>query len=42
MYDIAHDAHKDSLKHFPLWLAIVSLTDQYVRSRCRTRRTPPG
>ena len=34
MYDIAHDAHKDSLeKHFPLWLAIVSLTDQYVHQR---------
>ena len=34
MYDIAHDTHKDSLeKHFPLWLAIVSLTDQYVHQR---------
>jgi cell division control protein 45 len=34
MYDIAHDAHKDSLeKHFPLWLAIVSLTDQYAHQR---------
>ena len=34
MYDIAHDTHKDSLeKHFPLWLAIVSLTDQYAHQR---------
>ncbi|EEH55244.1 uncharacterized protein MICPUCDRAFT_60340 [Micromonas pusilla CCMP1545] len=34
MYDIAHDTHKDALdKHFPLWLAIVSLTDQYVHQR---------
>ena len=34
MYDIAHDTHKDSLeKHLPLWLAIVSLTDQYVHQR---------
>jgi cell division control protein 45 len=34
MYDIAHDTHKDSLdKHFPLWMAIVSLTDQYVHQR---------
>lgn len=34
MYDIAHDTHKDSLeKHFPLWLAIVSLTDQYIHQR---------
>ena len=34
MYGIAHDTHKDSLdKHFPLWLAIVSLTDQYVHQR---------
>jgi len=34
MYDIAHDTHKDSLeKHHPLWLAVVSLTDQYVHQR---------
>ena len=41
MYDIAHDTHKDSLdKHFPLWLAIVSLTDRRASASVDESYTP--